>query len=37
MNNVQKMYNDLEMSGENDRRRLEGQLQMLDNQTSIAL
>ena len=35
MNNVQKMHNDLERSGENDRRRLEGQLQMLDNQTSV--
>ena len=35
MSNVQKMHNDLERSGENDRRRLEGQLQMLDNQTSV--
>ncbi len=34
MSNVQKMHNDLERSGENDRRRLEGQLQMLNNQTS---
>ncbi|KAF9468627.1 TPR/MLP1/MLP2-like protein-domain-containing protein [Collybia nuda] len=33
MVNVQKMHNDLERSGENDRRRLEGQLQMLENQT----
>ena len=34
--NEQKMHNDLERSGENDRRRSEGQLQMLDNQTSVA-
>lgn len=33
MSNVQKMHNDLERSGENDRRRLESQLQMLENQT----
>lgn len=33
MGNVQKMHNDLERSGENDRRRLEGQLHMLENQT----
>ena len=33
MSNVQKMHNDLERSGENDRRRLEGQLQMLESQT----
>jgi nucleoprotein TPR len=33
MGNVQKMHNDLERSGENDRRRLESQLQMLDSQT----
>ncbi|PPR07761.1 hypothetical protein CVT24_003711 [Panaeolus cyanescens] len=33
MTNVQKMHNDLERSGENDRRRLESQLQMLENQT----
>lgn len=33
MNNVQKMHNDLERSGENDRRRLDGQMQMLENQT----
>lgn len=32
MSNIQKMHNDLERSGENDRRRLEGQLQMLENQ-----
>nr|UPW42857.1 nucleoprotein MLP2 [Hypsizygus marmoreus] len=33
MVNVQKMHNDLERSGENDRRRLESQLQMLEGQT----
>ncbi|KAJ7758135.1 hypothetical protein DFH07DRAFT_772602 [Mycena maculata] len=33
MGNVQKMHNDLEKSGENDRRRLENQLQMLEGQT----
>jgi nucleoprotein TPR len=33
MTNVQKMHNDLERSGENDRRRLESQMQMLENQT----
>ena len=33
MANVQKMHNDLERSGENDRRRLESQIQMLENQT----
>ncbi|KAF7299642.1 hypothetical protein HMN09_00969600 [Mycena chlorophos] len=33
MGNVQKMHNDLEKSGENDRRRLENQLQMLEAQT----
>ena len=32
MGNVQKMHNDLERSGENDRRRLESQLQMLETQ-----
>ncbi|KAF7298841.1 hypothetical protein MIND_00831800 [Mycena indigotica] len=32
MGNVQKMHNDLERSGENDRRRLENQLQMLETQ-----
>ena len=30
--NVQKMHNDLERSGENDRRRLESQLQILETQ-----
>ncbi|TFY64347.1 hypothetical protein EVJ58_g2677 [Rhodofomes roseus] len=33
MQNVQKMHSDLERSGENDRRRLESQMQMLENQT----
>ncbi|KAG6813573.1 hypothetical protein H0H92_009617 [Tricholoma furcatifolium] len=33
MANVQKMHNDLERSGENDRRRLENQLQALEGQT----
>jgi hypothetical protein len=37
MVNVQKMHNDLERSGENDRRRLEGQLHMLESQTSVDL
>lgn len=35
MGNVQKMHNDLEKSGENDRRRLESQLQMLEGQTYV--
>ncbi len=35
MGNVQKMHNDLERSGENDRRRLESQLQMLESQTCV--
>lgn len=33
MTNVQKMHNDLERTGENDRRRLENQLQLLENQS----
>lgn len=36
MNNVQKMHSDLERSGENDRRRLESQLQMLESQTYVS-
>lgn len=32
MSNVQHMHHDLERSGENDRRRLESQIQMLENQ-----
>lgn len=35
MVNVQKMHNDLERSGENDRQRLESQLSMLENQTYV--
>ena len=33
MASVQRMHNDLERSGENDRRRLETQVQMMENQT----
>jgi nucleoprotein TPR len=33
MSNVQKMHNDMERSSENDRRRLESQMQMLEAQT----
>ncbi|KIK98776.1 hypothetical protein PAXRUDRAFT_823499 [Paxillus rubicundulus Ve08.2h10] len=33
MANVQRMHNDLERSGENDRRRLETQVQMMESQT----
>ena len=36
MANVQRMHHDLERSGENDRRRLESQIQMLENQTCVA-
>jgi nucleoprotein TPR len=35
MSNVQKMHNDLERSGENDRRRLESQIQMFESQTLV--
>lgn len=35
MGNVQKMHNDLERSGENDRRRLESQLQSMETQRYI--
>ena len=35
MANVQKMHNDLERSGENDRRRMESQLQLLENQKYV--
>lgn len=35
MSNIQKMHNDLERSGENDRRRLENQLQLLEGQTWV--
>ena len=34
MANVQKMHNDLERSGENDRKRLESQIQTLEIQRS---
>ncbi|EMD40194.1 hypothetical protein CERSUDRAFT_112402 [Gelatoporia subvermispora B] len=33
MTNVQRMHGDLERSGENDRRRLESQIKLLENQT----
>jgi len=33
--NMQKMHNDLERSGENDRRRLESQLQTLESQSCV--
>lgn len=36
MSNVQKMHNDLERSGENDRKRLENQIQMLEGQTYVS-
>ena len=35
MSNVQKMHNDLDRAGENDRRRLENQIQMLENQRFV--
>jgi nucleoprotein TPR len=35
MANVQKMHNDLERSGENDRCHLESQLQMLEGQAWV--
>ena len=35
MTNVQRMHHDLERSGENDRRRLESQIVMLENQTYV--
>ena len=35
MTNVQRVHNDLERSGENVRRRLESQVQMMDNQMCI--
>lgn len=36
MANVQRMHQDLERSGENDRRRLESQIQMMENQTYVS-
>ena len=35
MANVQRMHNDLERSGENDRRRMESQLQLMENQKYV--
>ena len=35
MANVQKMHNDIERSSENDRRRLESQIQLLEHQTFV--
>jgi hypothetical protein len=35
MANVQKMHNDIERSSENDRRRLESQIQLLENQRFV--
>ena len=35
ISNVQRMHSDLERSGENDRRRLEGQINMLEGQTYV--
>ncbi len=35
MGSVQRMHNDLERSGENDRRRLESQLQLLEAQVYV--
>lgn len=32
MTNIQKMHNDVDRSNENDRRRLESQVQMYENQ-----
>jgi nucleoprotein TPR len=36
MANVQKMHNDIERSSENDRRRLESQIQLLEHQRFVA-
>lgn len=35
MANVQRMHSDLERSNENDRKRLDSQVQMLENQTYV--
>jgi nucleoprotein TPR len=35
MANVQKMHNDIERSSENDRRRLESQIQLLEKQRFV--
>jgi hypothetical protein len=37
MANVQKMHNDIERSSENDRRRLESQIQLFENQRFVVL
>jgi regulator of replication initiation timing len=37
MANVQKMQNDVDRSSENDRRRLESQVQLLENQRFVAV
>ena len=37
MANVQKMHNDIERSSENDRRRLESQIQLLEHQRFVVL
>lgn len=37
MANVQKMHNDIERSSENDRWRLESQIQLLENQRFVRL
>jgi hypothetical protein len=36
MANVQRMHGDLERSGENDRRRLENQIQAMDDQMYVS-
>lgn len=36
MANVQRMHGDLERAGENDRRRLESQIQMMEGQTCVS-
>lgn len=36
MANVQRMHGDLERSGENDRRRLENQIQAMDDQACVS-
>lgn len=35
--NVQRMHNDIEQSGENHRKRLEMQVQMMEDQVSVSL
>jgi nucleoprotein TPR len=36
MNNINKMHRDLEQSVDNDRRRLESQVQLLESQTYVS-